>query len=695
MPYFPPDNKEFNSLRHVMLMYGNANTPWTQHDLKYYVAYCNEHHREDDWLYDSFLFLNVKSSSGRDLCADINLGTSMAGEGDFFAMVSPNPANKKDWIELLDFYLGEQGALHTLDAEIDQAQRNIGKPYGAKRNVVLMLPYPHLTQESFGDLDGTILDFSINKQNLAQATRQRLKAEKWFVDEIAARFKARTYKHVHLLGVYWMFETVYRGWNVDDHWLLKELRTHIHLHGLKFLWIPFWSSYNVHLLDEYQKYYFDLAFLQPNFMFYAKGKGVGDAARAARKRNAGIELEYYLELQEPVTIENERHPRFRDYLNGGVTYGYMNHAACAHFQGVGSLQRMHSHPDPQEREFYDDLYHFIKGDYKLKSAIPRPSTDKRDCALAVDLGGTQLRAAIVSDCGEIVERKSIATPPTKDAIISAIIDLLKKLNGEVERLNISITGIGVSTGGRVDFAEGVVVDSTALLADWKEAPLRALLTSAMRLPTVIDNDGNCAALAEQMFGDGRSSSNFISLVLGTGIGGGVVVNDEILRGANNAAAELGHISIDYDGPLCSCGNRGCVELYSSGSGLARLARDRAEAGNLTLPTSSPDQITAQLVGEAARNGNEEAALLVEQGGRMLGYAVSGLINTFNPERVILSGSLLNLGEEYLRAFRDAVDERAMKTARESALIITSQLSDSPLLGAAALVFENRPPRRAQ
>jgi hypothetical protein len=187
------------------------------------------------------------------------------------------------------------------------------------------------------------------------------------VDEIRRRWQGERWSHLNLLGVYWMFETVYRGWDVDDHWLLKELRVHINKAGLKFLWIPFWSSYNVHLLDDYRRHYFDLAFLQPNYMFYKEGKTLEAAAAAARERNAGIEVEYYLELNEPIAIQDERQDRFRDYLNGGVTLGYMKGAACAHFHGVGSLARMHRHADPREREFYEDIYDFVKGTYTLKS----------------------------------------------------------------------------------------------------------------------------------------------------------------------------------------------------------------------------------------------------------------------------------------------------------------------------------------
>jgi hypothetical protein len=368
MPYFPQHHPDFNSLRHLLLMYGDARRPWTSRDMVHGAAHMNAEGTADDWLFDSFLFLNLKASSGHDFSADVNLGTTMAGEGDFFAVCSPHPAEKRDWDELLGFYLGPSGALRTLEASLKDLRSTIRYPFGPKRNVILMIPYPHITQKRFGPLatHRPSLDFSTAKQNLARASEQRLEATRWFVDEVVRRFREDDYSHIHLLGVYWMFETVYRGWDVDDHWVLKELRVHIRDKGLKFFWIPFWSTYNVHLLDNYQDYYFDLAFLQPNYMFYKRGKNIAQAAEAARTRNAGIEMEYFLELPEPIAVEGERHRRFREYLNGGITYGYMTDAACAHFQGVGALERMRGHDDQQEREFYEDLYRFLKGEYRLK-----------------------------------------------------------------------------------------------------------------------------------------------------------------------------------------------------------------------------------------------------------------------------------------------------------------------------------------
>jgi hypothetical protein len=371
MAYFPQAHPDFNGLRHLLLLYGNAAKPWKQESLTHAVAHLDEAASVDDWFFDSFLFLNAKSSAGRDFSADINRGTTMSGEGDFYAVCSPEPALKEDWDELLEFYLGSAGAVSMLDQTIAACAAQVRSRPEFKHNVVLMLPYPHITQGSFGKLERghPSLNFSVGGQNLTKATAQRLRACEWFVDEITGRFRRLAPEHVHLLGVYWMFETVYRSWDVDDHWLLKELRKRIHAHGLKFLWIPFWSAYNVHLLDDYRSYYFDCAFLQPNYMFYRRGASLASAAEAARQRNAGIEMEYYLELNEPIAVEGERHKRFREYLDGGLKFGYMRESVCAHFQGVGALERMRTHKDPQEREFYEDIFAFVKGRYRAKGPL--------------------------------------------------------------------------------------------------------------------------------------------------------------------------------------------------------------------------------------------------------------------------------------------------------------------------------------
>lgn len=680
MPYFPPSHPSTNYLRHLMLMYGGFERPWTVDDLRYYVAHQDASGRSDDWLFDSFLFLNVKAAEQRDFCADVNLGTSMSGEGDFFAMVSPRPATKRDWEELLEFYLGPEGAVETLDRAIEACAKEIGTVPDRKRNVILMLPYPHISQRAWGRLtpDGPDLDFGIGGQNLMRATQQRLTAVRWFVDEIVRRWRSQSHRHVHLLGVYWMFESVYRSWDVDDHWLLKELRPHVHQHGLITSWIPFWAMYNLHLLDDYRSYYFDLAFLQPNYMFYRSGKTIEGAARAAMERYAGIEMEYYLELDEPIAITGERHSRFRDYLNGGVTYGYMLDAACAHFHGVGSLKKMFRHEDAQEREFYEDIYHFVKGDYRLKPPIRPKAMNvaqelQSDVAIAVDLGGTQLRAALVTLQGEVLERESVRTPGSREEIIAALLGLVRHAIGRAGSRR--SRGVGVSTGGRVDHENGVVVDSTALLAGWHDVPLAMLLARETGLRAWVDHDGKCAAVAETRFGLLRAASHAIVVHVGTGIGGGLIVNGRLVRGTSNAAGEIGHISVDARGPRCSCGNVGCVELYASGSGLARMAR---EAGL---------EASATALGVLAGEGDRAALEVLTRGGAALGTALAGLVNALNPEVVVVGGNVLKSGEAFGAALQKAFAERTMRVQRAGVRLVFSMIEEAGLLGAAAMVFD--------
>lgn len=692
--YLQQNSAEFNFLKHLVLLYSDNQTKWTQENLQYYAAHFDKDNKPDDWFFDSFLFINVKSSAGRHFLADVNLGKSMSGEGDFFTLCSPAPANKDDWEELLNFYFAEKGALQTLDKTLEEINHSINKPPEHLHNVVLTLPYPHPTQERFGVINSeenltASGNFSINGQNLTAATNSRLEAEIWFVDQIVKRWKKSSFKNIHLLGLYWIFETVYRSWDVDDHLLLKELRRYINNQELKLCWIPFYASYNFHLLENYKDYYFDMAFLQPNFLFYKDGKYIETAAKVAKKNCAGIEMEYYLELDEPISITKERHIRFREYLNAGIKYGYMNEAACAHFLGKDSLPRMYHHKDAIEREFYEDIYQFVKGTYKVKSYSPVPVDSyfkpKNRVSVAIDLGGTNLRMGVVDEYGQVIHWEQLAAPSGREAIVNSIQVLVENGLSAAASLGYDVAGVGVSSGGRVDFRSGVIIDSTLLLAGWMNVPLKKMLEECINIPVFVDNDGNCSALAERRFGSGKGVNDFISLIIGTGIGGGIFTGGKLLRGANNFASEIGHISVDADGPQCSCGNRGCVELYASGSGIVRWAKDKFSFSHLSIKNN---ELSAKLIGDAARAGDSSAIELLKAAGKHLGIAMAGLVNVFNPQRIILSGSLLELGDPYLSSFKQTVKNCAIKPNSNNVEIILSNFpKEAGIIGAAALVFD--------
>lgn len=668
MPYLAPDRADLGHLRHLALLYRNPGTPWHAADLVPFVAHLDAAGRADHWLFDSLLFLSPQAANGRHFCADINRGTSMSGEGDFFAWCSPTPSDRGDWDALLDHYTT---ALAEFDAAVALAAGQIGTAPPTKRNAVVMIPYPHLSQRAWGTLDGKPVDFSVADQDLDRASRQRLAAVRWYVGELVRRVTALALRHVNLLGVYWMYESLRYSWDVDDHWVLKELRPFLRDQGLALLWIPFWSRFNVHQLDDHASYYFDAVFLQPNYMFYRNGKTVPKAARAAKARGAGIEMEYYLQLDEPIAVGAERHARFREYLDGGVTHGYMRKAACAWFLGMDTFPTMRTHADAAERALYADIARFVTGSY-VPPAFLTPRAETEQLAFAIDLGGTRLRTALVDGAGAIVARREVATPRTPEAIVAAMragVAELRPVAGER-----AVAGIGVSTGGRIDAERGVVLDATALLPGWSNVPLAALLRASTGLRTAVDNDGHCAAVAELRFGAGRDASDFVVLVLGTGLGGGIVVRDRLVRGTANAAGELGHVVLVADGPRCTCGGAGCAETWASGSGLTRLA---AAAGIATEPRG---------LAAAARAGDPKAFAILHEAGSHLGLLIANLVTALNPEKVVLGGPVTALGDLFLGAAADVVARRSLPTARRTVQLVRSELDDAGLLGAAALVL---------
>ncbi|MCC5877970.1 MAG: DUF4855 domain-containing protein [Candidatus Sumerlaeia bacterium] len=367
MAYFAPRQPDFNYLHHLFLLGWMPDKPLTEKELRYYVSHVNEEGKSDGWFFDSFLLFNTKAHSGNEFNNDINIGTSMSGEGDFFALPSPNPGRRSDWLALLEDIIGPDGIWSEIDRTIGNVAKEIGPP-PHKRNAVVTIPYPHPGQYAFGgdpNEKGRI-NFSIMGQNLAQASSQRLKACKWFVDETIERWEKLQPENLHLLGFYWIYESLHYSWQVDDHWVLKELYKYIRERGYKFFWIPFYSSFNVNILSSCTEFYFDGAMLQPNHMFYENIDDVEKAALEARERGAGVEMEYYPYENSFMKTMEDRHRRFRNYLNGGVKYGYMKDSVCGYFCGFNDLHLMATELGPDERKVYDDHHRFVAGTYEIE-----------------------------------------------------------------------------------------------------------------------------------------------------------------------------------------------------------------------------------------------------------------------------------------------------------------------------------------
>jgi glucokinase len=307
--------------------------------------------------------------------------------------------------------------------------------------------------------------------------------------------------------------------------------------------------------------------------------------------------------------------------------------------------------------------------------------------VGVDLGGTKLALGLIDDTLGIIARTS--GPAVTESPEACLDNLYSRLDQAVAEYG-PVDAIGVGTASMVDFRAGRVVLSTNL--PLRDVSLRDLLTERYGVPVVVDNDANVACLAEFRYGAGIGTSEMIMLTLGTGIGGGIVTNGHLYRGASGAAGELGHMMIDYDGPRCqgACPNQGCLEVYASGQAMGRAARDVAR----TVPDSalgqalaSGEEVDGPLVSRLALDGDVAAVAVLTDIGEKLGLGITSLVNSFNPELIVIGGGAAQAGEIILGPARRVVAERALLPQRDQVRIVPAQHGvDAGVLGAAALAI---------
>ncbi len=305
----------------------------------------------------------------------------------------------------------------------------------------------------------------------------------------------------------------------------------------------------------------------------------------------------------------------------------------------------------------------------------------------VDLGGTNLRVGLVDPDGTVVDERRVATPRTLDEIVDRIAGTVRAF----APLRPEARALGVGAAGMVDH-EGTIHYSPNVPA-FIEAPVRARLEDAVGFPTVVDNDANVAVVAELVHGAARGCSEVLLITLGTGVGGGVVTRGEVLRGAHGFGTEIGHFQVDPHGPLCACGQRGHWEAVASGTALGALGREWAAAGAaasvLERAGGRIDDITGVLVGDVAQTGAEDAVAVLEEYARRVAIGLVGLVNIFDPELVVVSGGLVELGDVLLGPMRAAFDGRIEgATHRPPVPIVAAELGgQAGVVGAAVLARE--------
>ncbi|HEY8185835.1 MAG TPA: ROK family protein [Pyrinomonadaceae bacterium] len=320
---------------------------------------------------------------------------------------------------------------------------------------------------------------------------------------------------------------------------------------------------------------------------------------------------------------------------------------------------------------------------KNQSDIPQG-----ECVFAADLGGTHLRVATVDRNGKMYCRQMQPTPQAEkpNDIVRALIDAVRKCESKTRAQGGELSAVSVVVPGSVNVAEGVVVKApnVSCLDGFR---LRAALESELEWPVILENDANAAAIGEMWQGAGRGYRTLICVTLGTGVGGGIILDGKLWRGADGSAAEIGHIGVDpFAGVACMCGSRGCLEVYASATAIVRMTREaRPRYPNSILHNT--EDLTSAKIYQAGKEGDELAIEVFRRMGVYLGIGLASLINVLNPEIVVIGGGLSNGWELFEKHMHQQVVERAFPIPARRVRIVRAQCGDDAgLLGAARLAF---------
>ncbi len=313
-----------------------------------------------------------------------------------------------------------------------------------------------------------------------------------------------------------------------------------------------------------------------------------------------------------------------------------------------------------------------------------------DTAIGIDLGGTKTEIALVDSAGNIQSRRREPTDAAEGyaALRERVVAAVRRMLEEISR---PPRAIGIGMAGQVQPETGVVIFAPNLR--WENVPLRSDLESALGLPVAITNDVRAACWGEWLYGAGRGCDDLVAVFVGTGIGGGVISGGRVLEGCSNTFGEIGHITVDLDGPACHCGNRGCLEALAGGWAIGRQARDAVKAapseGHVLLQLSDGriGDISAKTVVQALRRGDPLSARIMEKAVEALGAGAVGIVNAFNPCRLILGGGVVEGYPEMVDRIEKEVRRRALGAATAKLEVTRARLGkDAGVIGAAAFAL---------
>ena len=309
-------------------------------------------------------------------------------------------------------------------------------------------------------------------------------------------------------------------------------------------------------------------------------------------------------------------------------------------------------------------------------------TVREQFIVGIDLGGTNIAAgAMPTDGTREIAMRMVATRSQEgaeavvDRIAALVEDVIAQTSAETGAQRSDFLGVGIGSPGPLDRARGVVIVTPNL--GWRDFPLRDEVSRRVNLPATLDNDANCATLGEWWCGAAKGGRNVVGLTIGTGIGGGLILDGKLYHGASDAAGEIGHTTIDSTGRRCKCGNYGCLEAYASGTAIAVRAREVLEGDEesmmLAMVEGDLSRLTAQTVFEASKKGDAVALEVVRDTAHFLGVGISNLINIFNPDTFVIAGGVTQAGELLFDPLRAEVRRRAFKSAVDACRIVPGAL----------------------
>ena len=308
-------------------------------------------------------------------------------------------------------------------------------------------------------------------------------------------------------------------------------------------------------------------------------------------------------------------------------------------------------------------------------------------AIGIDFGGTYIKGALIDTQGQILVKEQIPTLKEEGAasILRRIAELIKQLAAAHGVAWTELSGVGIGIPGFIDDQAGIAVE--VINVGWKQVAVREPLQNALQLSVFMENDANAAALGEAWVGAGRGAKSAICVTLGTGVGGGIVLEQKIWRGSNHMGGDLGHFVLDPQGAPCNCGRRGCLETFSSATGILRLARVGLESGMTSV--LQMESLSTKGIFDAAATGDELGQQVVAMAADMLGRGLAMAADLINPEIIIIGGGVAKAGDDLFVPVQHAFARYALPRVAEAARIVPAVLgNDAGVVGAGKLTFQN-------